>query len=128
MDPQFVSVIAATTIGIVSSYLAKAGESAAKKVGEDIYQVVKDRFHKKPGAQEVLADLEKNPTNTDLQAASRVQLAKMINEDKTFGAQLQNLLHETSKTETGSVAIKQIAGDNAKQFGQVFGNITFGPD
>ena len=128
MDPQTISVIATTAVGFLSPYLAKAGEVAAKKVGEDIYQALKARFSKKPAAQEALADLEKAPDDTDLQAALRIQLKKLLAEDEAFAAQLQHLLKEAAGTEAGVTIIKQVAGDNAKQFGQVFGNITFGQD
>lgn len=128
MDPQTISVIATTAVGFLSPYLAKAGEVAAKKVGEDIYQALKARFGKKPAAQEALADLEKAPSDTDLQAALRVQLKKLLVEDEAFAAQLQQLLQKAGGTEAGATIIKQVAGDNAKQFGQVFGNISFGQD
>ena len=126
MDPQTISVIATTAVGFLSPYLAKAGEVAAKKVGEDIYQALKARFGVKPAAQEALTDLEKAPSDTDLQAALRVQLKKLLAEDEAFAAQLQQLLQKAGGTEAGATIIKQVAGDNAKQFGQVFGNITFG--
>jgi len=126
MDPQTISVIATTAVGVISPYLAKAGEVAAKKVGEDIYQALKAHFGKKPAAQEALADLEKAPDDGDLQAALRVQLKKLLAEDEAFAAQLQHLLQEAGETEAGATIIKQVAGDNAKQFGQVFGNVTFG--
>ncbi len=128
MDPQSINVLTTAAIGILSPYLAKAGEVVAKKLGEDIYRVLKTRFGKKPSAQEALTDLEKTPDDPDLQAALRVQLKKLLAEDEAFAAQLQHLLEEGGKTETGSTVIKQVAGDNAKQFGQVFGNITFGQD
>jgi len=128
MDPQTISVIATTAVGVLSPYLAKAGEVAATKVGEDIYQALKARFGEKPAAQEALADLEKAPDDGDFQAALRVQLKKLLAEDETFAAQLQQSLQEAGETEAGATIIKQIAGDKAKQFGQVFGNVTFGLD
>ncbi len=128
MDPQTINVIATAAIGFFTYFLAKAGEATAKKIGEDIYQALKTRFSKKPAAQEALADLEKAPNEADYQAALRVQLKKLLAEDESFAAQLQRLLQEASGTEAGATVIKQIAGDNAKQFGQVFGNVTFGQD
>lgn len=128
MDPQTIGVIASTAIGFLSSFLAKASESAVKQVGEDILQTLKAHFAKKPAAQEALADLQKAPDDADFQVALRVQLRKLLEEDKAFAAQLQQLLQEAGKTETGAIIIKQVAGNDAKQFGQVFGNITFGAD
>jgi len=128
MDPQIISVIASTAVGFLSSFLAKAGDAAAKKAGEDIFETLKARIGKKPAAQEALADLEKAPDDADLQVALRVQLKKLLEEDKAFATQLQQLLQEAGKTEAGATIIKQVAGNNAKQFGQVFGNVTFGKD
>jgi hypothetical protein len=128
MDPQTITIIATTVIGILSSYLAKTGEAAAKKVGEDIYQLLKDRFSKKPSAEEALTDLKKTPDDSDVQAALRVQLKKLLAEDEAFAAQLHQLLKEAASTEAGATIIQQTAGDNAKQFGQVFGDVTFSQD
>jgi hypothetical protein len=126
MDPQTLGVIASTAVGFLASLFSKASEAAAKQVGEAILPTLKSRFAKKPAAQEALADLEKTPNDSDLQAALRVQLKKLLEEDAAFAAQLQQLLQEAGKTEAGATIIKQVAGNNAKQFGQVFGNITFG--
>lgn len=128
MDPQTIGAIASTAVGLLSSVFSKAGEAAAKQVGEDILRTLKAYFVKKPAAQEALADLENTPDDADLQVALRVQLKKLLEEDKAFAAQLQQLLQEAGKTEAGATVIKQVAGDDAKQFGQVFGNITFGKD
>jgi hypothetical protein len=128
MDSQTITLMATTAVGLLIPYFAKAGEAAAKNVGEDIYQALKKGFKKKPLAQEALDDLEKSPEDSDLQAVLRVQLKKTIEEDKAFAMQLKQLLQEAQKTETGATIIKQVAGDNAKQFGQVFGDVTFGKD
>jgi hypothetical protein len=128
MDPQTIGVIASTAVGFLASFLTKASEAAAKQVGEDILRTLKARFSRKPAAQEALADLEKTPDDADLQVALRVQLKKLLEEDAAFAAQLQQLLQEAGKTETGATIIKQVAGNDAKQFGQVFGNITFHQD
>lgn len=125
MDPQTASIIATTAVGFLGPYLSKAGEAIAKKIGEDIYHVLKARFSKKPSAQEALADLEKAPSDTDFQAVLRVQLKKLLLEDEAFAEQLQHLLDDAGKTEVGATMIRIIAGDNAKVFGQVFGNVTF---
>lgn len=125
MDIQTISIIATSTIAFLSPYLVKVGETAAEKLGSEIYQMLKIRFAQKPGAQEALADLEKSPEDHDLQATLRVQLKKLLAEDEGFAIELQQLLKEVSKTESGSTIIKQVAGDNAKQFGQVFGDVTF---
>jgi hypothetical protein len=126
MDPQVIGVVATTAVGFLVSYLAKAGEVVVKQAGEDIYQAIKARFSKKPAAQEALVDLAKAPDDADLQASLRVQLKKLLAEDAAFAGQLQDLLQEAGGTEAGATIIRQVAGDHATQFGQVFGNVTFG--
>ncbi len=128
MDAQSINVIAAAAVGILSPYLAKTGEVAAKELGEDLYNLLKARLGKKPAAQETLSDLEAAPEDPDLQATLRVQLKKLLAEDEEFADQLRGFLEKAGQTETGSIVIKQVAGDNAKQFGQVFGDITIGQD
>ncbi|MCP4984763.1 MAG: hypothetical protein GY928_01490 [Colwellia sp.] len=127
MDPQTITMIAQVTIGFLSPYFAKAGEAAAKKIGENIYSLLKDRFTKKATAQEALVDLQNAPDDPDLQAALRVQLKKLLKEDTVFAEKLQNLLEEVEKTAPGTTTniIKMSAGDNAKQIGQVAGDVTF---
>jgi len=91
-------------------------------------QALKTRFAKRPAAHEALSDLEKSPDDADLQATLRVQLKKALEEDKAFAMELQELLRVAGATEAGATIIRQIAGDNAKQFGQVFGDVTIGDD
>ena len=128
MDLATISVIATAAISFLSAFLQKTSEASATKIGEDLYQILKTRFGKKPAAQEALTDLEKTPGDTEIQTAFRVQLKKLLAEDESFAIELQELLKEAEKNEAGATIIKQAAGDNAKQFGQVFGNISFGKD
>ena len=128
MDPATISVLATTAVGFLSPYLAKTGEAVAKTIGEDVYQALKTRFSKRPIAEEALIDLVKVPQDADLQAMLRVQLRKLLEEDEAFALHLQQVLKEAESTEAGATIIKQMAGDKAKQFGQVFGNISFGKD
>lgn len=120
-----INMIAASSVGFLSIYFAKAGEAAAKKIGEDIYQTLKKHFNNKPAAKEASVDLEDSPNNPDYQAALRVQLKKLLTEDEELVKELQQILSQAEKTEAGSVVIQQTAGDNAKQFGQVFGDVNF---
>lgn len=126
MDLASIGVISSTAIGFLIPYFKKAGESTAKGIGEDLYKILKNRISKKPAAKEALDDLEKTPDDSDLQATLRVQIKKLLAEDDTFALELQRLLSEAEKTETGAINIKQTAGDNAIQVGKVDGNFTIG--
>ncbi len=124
MDQATITGIATIAISFLALYLAKAGEAVSKKTGEDLYESLKARFSDKPSAQEALTDLANMPDDSDLQAALRVQLKKLLAEDESFATKLQQLLNEAGKTKGGATIIEQIAKDNATQIGQVFGNIT----
>ncbi|MDY6874948.1 MAG: hypothetical protein SWK90_01910 [Chloroflexota bacterium] len=127
MDP---ATLAATAVTLLSPYLAEAGKTAAKKIGESVgdavpklYQAIKSRFAQQPAAAEALADLEKTPTDKDTQAAARVQLKKILTEDASFAEQLGQLLEaaqsagdSTVVTVTGSGAAA--VGDKATAIGE----------
>ncbi|MCK4314651.1 MAG: hypothetical protein KAX24_02660 [Anaerolineae bacterium] len=119
MDP---TTLAATVVTLLSPYLAEAGKTAAKKIGESVgdavpklYQAIKSRFAQKPAAAEALADLEKTPTDEDLQAAARVQLKKILAEDSSFAEQLGQLL-EAAQSAGGSTVVT-VTGSGAAAVG-----------
>ena len=124
MDIQIISTIAAAAVGFIVPYLGKAGEAVGKMLGEDIYKAVKSHFSHKPGIQETLKDLEEAPDDPELQAILQTQLKRLLKEDEAFTLELQRMLKKEAQTEPGSTIIQQTAGDNAKLFGQVFGNVT----
>lgn len=126
MDPGTISLLASTTVAFLSPYLAKAGEAAAKKIGEDLYQVIKARFRKESTAKAALDDLTETPGDEDIQAQLRVQLKKLMKEDKKFAGQIEQITQEANQTEAGATIIKQVAGDNAIQFGQNYGTVRIG--
>ncbi len=111
--------------GFLTSYLGNAVSSVADKASQDIYQAIKARFQNKAAAQEALDDLEKLPGDSDTQAAVRLQLKKIMAEDESFVSELKDLLQEAGNTEAGITVIRQIAGDDATQIGQVFGDVNF---
>ena len=128
MDSQTITVLATTAIAFLSSAFKSAGEESGKKIGEDIHQFLSSAFRKKPAAKEALADLKTAPDDADFQTALRVQLKKLLNEDPSFASQLQGMLKSAGETESGAAVIRQTAGDNARQFGQVFGDVSFGKE
>ena len=107
--------IAAATVAALSPYLAKAGEKIAGAVGEaawkqagTLYEKLRLRLADKPAAQAALADLEKDPTDTDTQAALRKELKKLLAED---GDLLRELSEAVGKAGAGGVSFNnQIAG------------------
>ena len=71
----------------------------------------------------LLIRLEENPADSDLQVTVREELKKLLAEDETVAAQIQDLLEGTKRKKAGKTIIKQVAGDNSKQIGQVFGDV-----
>lgn len=90
MDP---TVVAATVVSWLAPYIAKAGEVVTRKVGDELYTAIKSRVADKPAAKEAIDDLEKAPGDADAQAALRLQIKKLLTEDKAFAAELETMLH-----------------------------------
>lgn len=83
-------------------YLLKAGEKAAeeagKKIGGDAWERAKTLWAKlrpkveaKPTAQEAVKDAAAAPQDQDAQAALRLQLKKLLAEDKTLAQEVARL-------------------------------------
>ncbi len=124
MEIQLLSSLAAAAVSLLVSFLTKAGEAASRKAGEDIYQRLKARFQQRPAAQEVLAELERQPNDADVQAAARLQLRKLLEEDQAFATVLHELVETSIDLRAKSITIDQKSGNASSQFGQVFGNVT----
>lgn len=108
-------------------FLTQAVESLAEKVPEAVgklWQGLKTKFDTKASAKEALTDLLQTPDDADLQAAFRVQLKKLVEEDATFSETLQRLLKDAQAAApityqsyaSGGSAVAQGAG--AKSVGK----------
>jgi len=80
-------------------YLLIVATKAAEKIGESIpegieklWHSIKTKFSKKEATREALDDLIKNPDDPDMQAAFRVQLRKVIEEDQSFRSNVTDLV------------------------------------
>lgn len=113
MDPL---TLAGSAVALLSPYLAKAGESAAGKVGEaateaggkllDWLQVKLDGRGK-----EALDDLKARPGAEDNQADLRKQLAKTLEANPALAAELAALLPPSAPGDTTSAVA---VGDGAR--------------
>ena len=84
----------------------KAAEELGKKVPEaagKVWEAVKKKFDTKEAAKEALTDLLKSPDDSDLQAAFRVQLKKLLEEDQPFATELSKLLEAAGSDYKGQV-------------------------
>ncbi|WP_375496271.1 hypothetical protein [uncultured Nostoc sp.] len=111
-------------------YLLKAGEKATeeagKKFGEkfggDAWEKAKSLWAKlspkveaKEAAKEAASDVAKDPENEDAQAALRLQLKKLLNEDSTLASEIAHLFEEAKQT--GSVSNVIASGERAVALG-----------
>ena len=103
MDQAVIHLIATNAVAILAPYISKAAETLVPKAAEDLYAAVRERFAKKPAAEEALKDLEQAPEDEDTQASVRAQLKKIMAEDETFAMQLQKLIQE--ETEPGKPGV-----------------------
>ena len=81
-------------------YLPVIATKAAEKIGEKIpdgigklWQTIKTKFSKKKASREAMDDLIKNLDDPDMQAAFRVQLKKLLDEDQDFRNKVTDLIH-----------------------------------
>ena len=109
-------------------YLVKIGEGAATESGKkllggawDSTKALWDRVWKKvetkPAALEAAQDLATNPNDTDLQAALRSQLKKLLSEDQSFATEVEQLFNKAKEVSGSQVSATHggIAfGDNAQ--------------
>jgi hypothetical protein len=75
----------------------KAAEEAGKQIPATVGRLwasIRGRAEAKPTAKESIEELLKDPTNPDLQAVFRVQLKKLIEEDKGFQDELAKSLRQ----------------------------------
>jgi hypothetical protein len=70
-----------------------------------------------------LISLEENPNDPDLQAMVSAELKKLLAQDESVVIPIQELQEEIKGTKAGKTIIEQVAGNNSKQIGQVFGDV-----
>ena len=109
--------LASAAVAILSPYLAKAGEGAAKKIGEEAVDTggrLLGWMRAKLGgrAREALDDLVVKPDSEDNQADLRKQLTKMLETDPGLAAELRALLSADTQ-DAGSMS-QTVSGANAK--------------
>lgn len=136
-----IPVLVATAWTALQPFLPVIATKAAEEVGKTaiskVWTAIEKKFDTKAGAKEALLDLVKNPQDADAQGAFRLQLKKLLEEDKSFASDLSKLLESVGddyKAQlTGDGAIAQ--GKNAKAVGKggvyvdgdlIGGNITIG--
>jgi len=134
MDPATLSATAMAAWTLLQPYLPIMATKTAEKLGSElpdalgkVWDALKGKLVAKPHAKESLADLLKNPKDPDLQAAFRVQIKKVLDEDPAFAEEFKRLVEGAGaqinvQVRNGAAAI----GDGAKAVGK--GGVIIGGD
>jgi hypothetical protein len=117
----------------------KAPESAAFSKAQAIWEILGSKIAANPTAQEAAIDLAQNPNDQDLQAALRVQLKKLLDQDAELSKAIACIVQHQSLAPTEikqilpadrqpqSIKIEQnVTGNNNQLIGTVSGGSVFG--
>jgi hypothetical protein len=122
----FVSAAVAGYGAAVLKVSEDAAADATLSLGRRILQRVFGRGH----TPDALADLAADPQDTDLQAALRVALRKLLAEDGELTAQIRDLLAEAPATQVlaSNVVKDSTVRGSVIQAGTITGGLTLGRD
>jgi hypothetical protein len=110
----------------------KATEGAAEKCGVDAWERAKALWAKlrpkveaKPAAKEAVQDVADKPDDEDSIVALRVQLKKLLEQDKSLAEELVPLMQQPPQSmASGDDIQQQITGNRNKTIGKVHGDVT----
>jgi hypothetical protein len=140
MDAITISTIASTVVSLLVPFMKSTIEGISKKAGEEIgsktgnlawekanqlYDTIKTKFSSSPEATKIVNALEKDPDDSDTQAALRFQIKDMLAKDENFAKELAFLLKEASEAGADTVFQTTIMGNVQKlvQMGNVYGDV-----
>lgn len=117
--------LATTVVSFLAPYLAKAGESMAKKAGDAAWEklkqisaAVKKKLQGDAYAEQTLQRLEKKSDSESRQAALVGVLEEKIQEDASFAQTLKDLVAE-AKEAGGDTIIQQVSVSGHAQTGDI---------
>ena len=90
----------------------KGAEEIGKTVVTEVWTAIKNKFDHEEHTKKVIVKLLKDPQNADVQAAFRVALQDILEEDQSFATDLGKLLEAT-----GSDYKAQVIGNGASAQG-----------
>lgn len=104
----------------------KFGEAAWTKA-QRIWGRLHPKLEEKSSVKEAVEDAVKHPDDEDYQAALRVQLKKLLEQDQTLASEIEALMRESDSDGTpGTQIIQSVTGDKNQTIGQVFGGKVVG--
>jgi hypothetical protein len=119
---------------IFDGALEELGADALHKA-KSIWATLAPKLTARPVAQEAITDLAAAPDKSDLQAALRVQLQKLLDQDPTLAETLTAILNEPGTDGTpGTQIVQKVISNRNQVIGQnygtaittVEGNVTIG--
>jgi hypothetical protein len=135
----FISPFLPFLLKIGGKALEKSTESASGKFGEAafakaqaVWGKLKPKVEAKEAAKEAAIDVANSPEDEDMQAALRVQLKKLLEQDEELMKAIEQILAaDASDGTSGTQIVQNVTGDRNQVIGQVnggnvFGNITGG--
>jgi CHAT domain len=132
MDPATLTTFLAPFLPYLLQLGNKAAETAAGKFGEDAWSKAKVVWNKlqpkveaKAAAQEAVADVAESPEDEDYQAALRVQLKKLLENDAILTAALAQIMQRGASAPQTQIT-QNVKGDRNQVVGQVVGGTVFG--
>jgi hypothetical protein len=111
---------------VTESASGKFGEAAFKKA-EAVWAKLSPKVEAKDAAKEAAIGLAENPENGDRQAALRLQLKMLLQEDKELFKAIAQILEEDAPDGTsGTKIVQNVTGNQNQVIGQVTGGNVFG--
>lgn len=101
MDPASLTAFLAPLLPALLNIGGRVAQETVEAVGEDavglgrrIWDKLRGRVEEKPAATEAVNDVAERPDDEDRQAALRIQLRKLLEEDPELAAELSGLWEE----------------------------------
>lgn len=112
MDPATLTAFLAPLLPALLKIGSQVAQETVEAVGEDavgfgrkIWDKLRGKVEAKPAAAEAVNDVAERPDDEDLQAALRVQLRKLLEEDPELAADLGRLWEEGKATGAVNVTV-----------------------
>jgi hypothetical protein len=130
----FLSPFLPSLLNLGGKAVVKATESASVKFGEaafakaqTIWAKLSPKVEAKEAAKEAAIDVANSPEDEDMQAALRVQLKKLLEQDEELMKAIEQILAADAPNGTpGSQIVQNVTGNQNQVIGQVTGGNVFG--
>jgi hypothetical protein len=130
----FLSPFLPTLLKLGDKALEKATESASSKFGEAafkkaeaVWAKLSPKVEAKEAAKEAAIDVANNPEDEDSQAALRVQLKKLLEQDEELMKAIEQILAaDTPDGTSGTQIVQNVTGNQNQVIGQVLGGKVIG--